>query len=73
MASNKVSFFLVLCLCVLSTAEFGEAQILTGIKCPDPNGHDKEDKCDIYCHNQNYIGGSCQGYKNHYMCECYVG
>ncbi|CAH2066438.1 unnamed protein product [Thlaspi arvense] len=73
MASNKVAFFLILCLCVLSTAEFGEAQIPTGIKCQDPNGKDIKSECLIYCTDVGYLGGNCQGYKNHYMCECYEG
>ncbi|XP_020890185.1 putative defensin-like protein 33 isoform X2 [Arabidopsis lyrata subsp. lyrata] len=70
MASNKVSFFLILFLCVLSTAE---AQNPTGRKCEDPNGVDKKAECYIYCNEQGFLGGSCQGYKNHYLCECYVG
>ncbi|XP_018469828.1 defensin-like protein 34 [Raphanus sativus] len=73
MAFNKFSLFLILCLCVLSTAEFGEAQIPTGKKCSDPNGFDDKAKCQGYCRDQGYLGGGCQGYKNHYMCECYEG
>ncbi|KAG7651169.1 hypothetical protein ISN45_At01g060540 [Arabidopsis thaliana x Arabidopsis arenosa] len=72
-ASNKVSFIFILFLCVLSTAEFGEAQNPRGRKCEDPNGVDQKAKCYIYCNEQGFLGGSCQGYTNHYMCECYVG
>ncbi|XP_018469900.2 defensin-like protein 34 [Raphanus sativus] len=73
MASNQFVFFLVLCLCVLSTAEFGEAQIQTGKICTDPNGKDIKSECFGYCTDIGFLGGSCQGYKNHYMCKCYVG
>ncbi|XP_024012108.1 defensin-like protein 34 [Eutrema salsugineum] len=73
MASNKISFFVVLCLCVLSNAEFGEAQSHTGRPCPDPHGADKKRDCDIYCIQIGFLGGYCQGYTGHYMCECYVG
>ncbi|KAL9861658.1 putative defensin-like protein 33 [Arabidopsis thaliana] len=44
-----------------------------GRKCEDPNGVDQKAKCYIYCNEQGFLGGSCQGYTNHYMCECYVG
>ncbi|EOA33323.1 hypothetical protein CARUB_v10021969mg [Capsella rubella] len=76
MASNKNSFILVLCLCVLLTSELGgEAKSMnpTGRKCPDPNGVDRKSECAIYCTTQGFMGGSCQGYKGHYMCECYEG
>ncbi|CAH2066444.1 unnamed protein product [Thlaspi arvense] len=72
MAANKVAFLLVLCLCVLSTAEFGVAQIQTGRKCRDPDGVDKNGDCQGYCrHRMGFLGGSCIGYRNHFMCECY--
>ncbi|CAH8327034.1 unnamed protein product [Eruca vesicaria subsp. sativa] len=57
MASNKFAFFLLLCLCVLSTAEFGEAQNPTGRKCPDPNGVDRKAECYSYCRDQGFLGG----------------
>ncbi|KAG7589558.1 hypothetical protein ISN44_As07g018220 [Arabidopsis suecica] len=71
MASNKVAFFFILCLCVLSTAEFGEAQFVTGIKCKD--GLDSNGVCISYCRGNGFLGGSCQGHTNHYMCEYYEG
>ncbi|KAG7589561.1 hypothetical protein ISN44_As07g018250 [Arabidopsis suecica] len=73
MASNKVSFFLVLCLCILSAGECIESPIFTGNKCSDPTGLDKDGKCLDYCHAQGYPGGSCQGFTDHYMCVCKVG
>lgn len=45
----------------------------TGFKCTDPYGMDKDGKCVNFCHGQGYPNGSCQGYTNHFMCECYVG
>lgn len=53
--------------------EFGEAQIQTGKLCTDPNGKDIKSECFGYCTDIGFLGGSCQGYKNHYMCKCYVG
>ncbi|XP_020865912.1 defensin-like protein 35 [Arabidopsis lyrata subsp. lyrata] len=75
MTSNKISFFLVLCLCVLLTAEFGEAKSMnpTGRRCPDPNGVDKKSVCYSYCKTQGFMGGSCQGHTGNYMCKCYEG
>ncbi|KAF8086230.1 hypothetical protein N665_0631s0005 [Sinapis alba] len=74
MATNKISFFLVLCLCVLLSAGSGEAALNpTGRKCPDPNGVDIKAECYSYCKTQGFMGGSCQGHKNNYMCKCYEG
>ncbi|CAA0326603.1 unnamed protein product [Arabidopsis thaliana] len=47
MASNKVSFFLVLCLCILLAGECIESPIFTGNKCSDPTGMDKDGKCTV--------------------------
>ncbi|CAL9240074.1 unnamed protein product [Arabidopsis halleri] len=71
MASNKVAFFLVLCLCVLSIAECGRQPPISrenNYKCPDPNDVDREESCFDYCRSEGYSGGSCEGH----MCKCYV-
>ncbi|XP_018463764.1 defensin-like protein 34 [Raphanus sativus] len=71
MASNKFAFFLVLCLCVLSTAEFGKAKLSFGKECPDPDGKDINMECFNYCVALGFLGGSCHGYKHHFICDCY--
>ncbi|KFK44749.1 hypothetical protein AALP_AA1G298000 [Arabis alpina] len=74
MADKKISFVLVLCLCVLLSSGFGKAALNpTGVKCPDPNGKDIKAQCGIHCKNQGFMGGSCHGSKGKYMCMCYEG
>ncbi|CAH2048304.1 unnamed protein product [Thlaspi arvense] len=72
MASNKISFLFVLCLCVLLSSGIGNANP-TGKRCPDPNGKDIKSECSVYCKTQGFMGGSCQGHKGNYMCKCYEG
>ncbi|KAL0693941.1 hypothetical protein Bca4012_061121 [Brassica carinata] len=74
MATNKICFLLVLCLCILLSSGSGDAALNpTGRKCPDPNGVDKKAACYSYCKTQGFTGGSCQGHKGNYMCKCYEG
>ncbi|XP_024005393.1 defensin-like protein 35 isoform X2 [Eutrema salsugineum] len=70
MASKKITFVLVLCLCILLSSA---ALNPTGKRCPDPNGKDIKSECSIYCSQQGFMGGSCQGHKGNYMCKCYEG
>ncbi|AEE34208.1 hypothetical protein ISN44_As01g053540 [Arabidopsis suecica] len=72
MASNKISFSFVLCLYMCSLLD-AKSMNPTGRRCPDPNGVEKKSMCYSSCKTQGFMGGSCQGHKGNYMCECYEG